>query len=319
MELKKTTILSAMVAVAGFLAEIIFHETMSQTVTGVFLSVLLAAVVLTAVYFVIDGVVSMAAAEKEKTEKAKLAANQAQDDFKQKIYSVINELLQFQKAVYKEICTMQSDKKESIHSKLQTESVNALREDMSIVPEQMQAMQEQITAIPEQMSALQDNLSAVRQTVGGVPEDMNALREELSVVPEGVNALREELSGVPEGVNALREELSAMPEDMNALREELSVVPEGVNALRAEMASVPEGVSLLQNDLNAVTESIEALRSQLAAMAQAGESKPGGITPESLLKLETSINENTMKTAKVIAKYITKSNDELRELLEKEE
>ena len=42
MEIKKTTLLSALVCVAGVLAEIMFHDVLASTIPGVALSVVLA-------------------------------------------------------------------------------------------------------------------------------------------------------------------------------------------------------------------------------------------------------------------------------------
>ena len=56
MELKKTTILSAFVVVAGIMAQIIFRDILSKSFVGVALSIALAVVVLAAFYFTVDGV-----------------------------------------------------------------------------------------------------------------------------------------------------------------------------------------------------------------------------------------------------------------------
>ncbi len=270
MELKKTTMLSAMVAVAGFLAEIIFHEAMSQSIIGVVLSVVLAVVILIAVYFVFDGIQCIAQAQREEKAAADAEMEKMQNDLKQKLYSIINELLQFQKAVYKEVCNLQAG----------------------------------------------SSLNTIQETMDHVPGSISALRDELSTVPEGVNALRQEMSVVPENVNALREELSTVPEHVTALREELSAVPEGVNALRQELSSVPEGVFAMQEDLNEMIEAIKELREELSVMASNAGKEDDGITEETIAKLEESISDNAMKSAKIVAKYIMKSNDEMREFMD---
>ena len=59
MEIKKTTLLSALVCVAGVLAEIIFHDVFTATVIGVVLSILLSIIILSAAYFVLDGFYSV--------------------------------------------------------------------------------------------------------------------------------------------------------------------------------------------------------------------------------------------------------------------
>ena len=59
MELEKTTVLSALVWVAGVLAEVVFHESLSNSVLGLVLSIIVAAIVIAATYFIIDGVNSV--------------------------------------------------------------------------------------------------------------------------------------------------------------------------------------------------------------------------------------------------------------------
>lgn len=99
MELKKTTLLSFLVCVAGILAEIIFRDVLSKSVFGVVLSVLLAVVIIVLAYFVYDGIDSLVIFERERERKH-------QEEFEQKMYHILNEQLQFEKAIYKEIRTL---------------------------------------------------------------------------------------------------------------------------------------------------------------------------------------------------------------------
>lgn len=100
MELKKTTLLSFLVCVAGILAEIIFRDVLSKSVFGVVLSVLLAVVVMVLAYFVYDGIYSFLMAQREINRRH-------QEEYEQKMYTILNEQLQFQKAVYKEVHALQ--------------------------------------------------------------------------------------------------------------------------------------------------------------------------------------------------------------------
>jgi len=56
MELGKTIMMSAFVWVAGILAEIIFHEALSKSIFGIVLSIIIAVIIVTATYFVLDGI-----------------------------------------------------------------------------------------------------------------------------------------------------------------------------------------------------------------------------------------------------------------------
>lgn len=99
MELKKTTILSALVCIAGFLAEVIFHDTMTDSVFGVVLGVVLGLMVVGSGYFVLDGVFTM-------VENLQKSARKYQEDYEKRMYAVLDEQLKFQKATYKEICQL---------------------------------------------------------------------------------------------------------------------------------------------------------------------------------------------------------------------
>jgi len=100
MEIKKTTLLSALVCVAGVLAEIMFHDVLTSTIPGVALSVVLAVISLAAAYFVLDGLYAFLTIDREMGKKH-------QEEYEQRIYSILNELLQFEKAVYKEVHALQ--------------------------------------------------------------------------------------------------------------------------------------------------------------------------------------------------------------------
>lgn len=106
MEIKKTTLLSALVCVAGVLAEIIFHDILSSTVIGVVLSIILSVIVLAAAYFVLDGIYSFLTVDREVGKKQ-------QEEYEQRIYGILNELLQFEKAIYKEVRTLQQMSEEA--------------------------------------------------------------------------------------------------------------------------------------------------------------------------------------------------------------
>lgn len=100
MEIKKTTLLSALVCVAGVLAEIIFHDVFTTTVIGVVLSVLLSIIILSAAYFVMDGFYILLKDDNGQDKKK-------QGEYEQRIYTILNELLQFEKAIYKEVRALQ--------------------------------------------------------------------------------------------------------------------------------------------------------------------------------------------------------------------
>ncbi|HBA98015.1 MAG TPA: hypothetical protein DCZ23_07900 [Lachnospiraceae bacterium] len=56
MRLEKTTVMSAIIWVAGMLAEIIFHDALSKSIFGIVLGIIIAIIVIMATYFTLDGI-----------------------------------------------------------------------------------------------------------------------------------------------------------------------------------------------------------------------------------------------------------------------
>lgn len=143
MELKKTTLLSFLVCVAGVLAEIIFRDVLSKSVFGVVLSVLLAVVVMVLAYFVYDGIYSFLMAQREIDRRH-------QEEYEQKMYTILNEQLQFQKAVYKEV-----------HALQQAREKEAQETAAFSVPEAVEASEPVSAEIPAQQ--MEQLISAVNE------------------------------------------------------------------------------------------------------------------------------------------------------------
>lgn len=101
MELKKSTVISAIVCVAGILAEIIFQDIMSKSVFGVILSIILAVVILATAYFTVDGIRTFLLLEREK-------ATEREKEYEQRLYGVLNEQLHFQKEIYRGVYSTQN-------------------------------------------------------------------------------------------------------------------------------------------------------------------------------------------------------------------
>lgn len=116
MEIKKTTLMSALVCIAGVLAEIMFHDVLSTSVAGVVLSVALAVIVLIAAYFVLDGLYSFLTVDREMNKKH-------QEEYEQRMYGIMNELLQFEKAIYKEVHVLQQMETERTNNEMQAAPV----------------------------------------------------------------------------------------------------------------------------------------------------------------------------------------------------
>ena len=97
MKLENTTIFSAIVWIAGVLAEVIFHDELSASMLGIILSVVLAFIVIMTTYFVIDGVNSVLLRERAE-------ADERQREYQDKMFKLLeeklNEQLKFEKAIY---------------------------------------------------------------------------------------------------------------------------------------------------------------------------------------------------------------------------
>ncbi len=65
MEIRKTTLLSFLVCIAGILAEVMFNDVLVKSAFGVILSVLLAVVIIVLAYFFYDGFYSFLTAERD--------------------------------------------------------------------------------------------------------------------------------------------------------------------------------------------------------------------------------------------------------------
>ena len=89
MELEKTTVLSALVWVAGVLAEVVFHESLSNSVLGLVLSIIVAAIVIAATYFIIDGVNSVLIKQRKETEDR-------QHEYQERMFRMLDDKLEEQ-------------------------------------------------------------------------------------------------------------------------------------------------------------------------------------------------------------------------------
>ena len=169
MEIKKTTLLSALVCVAGILAEIMFHDVLSTSVPGVVLSIALAVIVLVAAYFVLDGLYAFLTVDREKNKKH-------QEEYEQRIYSILNELLQFEKAVYKEVHALQQ--MESEHRSMDM-TFNSMQQSSSMFEESAPQISEERLQQLENMINEHTTMTAkiIAKYVNRNTEDIKALIE----------------------------------------------------------------------------------------------------------------------------------------------
>lgn len=99
MELEITTKMSILVGLSGFLAEIIFRETLTSSIPGVILSVVLAAIILCCTYFAMDGL-----------QKSFLAIHKREEnrrrEYDEKLFRLLNKKLSDQVKLEKGIYSL---------------------------------------------------------------------------------------------------------------------------------------------------------------------------------------------------------------------
>lgn len=251
MELKKTTILSAFVVVSGVLAEIIFRDTFSKSFAGVALSIALAAVVLVAFYFTVDGVYCLGSLHREQSTKR-------QKEYEQRVYNVLNEQLKFQKVVYSEV----------------------------------KNLQQQVLEQREKMSELSGNSGVAREELQNTP-----------------NLTREDLEQFAAEINHHTSRLTA---ELGSQAEKLASGLDGqTERLASEMGSQTEqiAVEVKEQLLEEMREETERLLSDMSGQAERLSAEMADQTDQAVSR----INDHTMQAAKVVAKYVGKSTEEIKE------
>lgn len=280
MELKKTTILSAFVMMAGILAEIIFQGVFSRTLFGIVLSILLAIVILVSFFFTMDGIICWLQGEHQAVRKV-------QKDFEQKLYGILNDQLKFQKAIFNEIKTLQS-LEENNHKQI-SEPVE-IPEEIP-VSETSEPMVCEIT--PETMEQLVSSINAYTETISTqIMEALGTTQSNASVqLLDAQDATKDEILLQFESL------LAAQNESIQAM---LSQLTEEMAAMQPE-ASVEDMYSDLGYEDETETQ-------------EEPEQTPA-ITAEDLQHVIDAINDHTLQSAKVVAKYVGKSTDEIKDIL----
>lgn len=280
MELKKTTILSAFVMMAGILAEIIFQGVFSRTLFGIILSILLAIVVLVSFYFTMDGIICWIQGEHQTVKKI-------QKDYEQKLYGILNDQLKFQKAIFNEVKLLQS-LEENNHKQI-SEAVK--------IPEEIPVMETSEPMVceisPEIIEQLVSSVNAYTETISSkIIEAFGTTQSNASVqLLDAQDAVKDDILLQFESLLAAQNEsiqamLSQITEDMAAMQPETSV-----------------------EDLYDESYYDETMETQEEVL------ETPAITAQDLQQVIDSINDYTLQSAKVVAKYVGKSTDEIKDIL----
>lgn len=135
MELEKTTIMSAIVWTAGLLAEVIFHDALSQSIFGIVLSIVMAIIVIIATYFTLDGINAVLSGKSKETLDKQLAS---QEQMFKALNNKLDEHVKLGQAVYEKldkITTINRDsvEKNAIQMFANSEDDKTLAEDSNIL------------------------------------------------------------------------------------------------------------------------------------------------------------------------------------------
>ena len=251
MEIRKTTLLSFLVFIAGILAEIIFRDVLAKSAFGVVLSVLLAVVIIVLAYFFYDGFYSFLTAEREMDKKL-------QEDYEQKLYSILNEQLQFEKAIYKEVHALmqgneETDHAENVSVKVLEERLNRLEASINehttttakIVTKYVNHNTDEAKAFFEQSKNDLQSVMEGQEILEKIHDNIQTLLEEKEVLRQTQNDIQVLL----EEKDVLRQAQS----DIQVLLEEKDVLEQTQNGIQ-ELLENKTVMAQLQNNMQAFSE-----------------------------------------------------------------
>ena len=248
MEIRKTTLLSFLVCIAGILAEIIFRDVLAKSAFGVALSVALAVVIIVLAYYFYDGFYSFLAAEREMDKKR-------QEGYDQKLYSVLNEQLQFEKAIYKEVYT------------LMQESEGADKVSVNVLEEYLERLK---ASVNEHTTATVQIVSKdVNQTADQTKELFEQNRDDIKTLTEG----QEVMEKIQTDLQILFDEKAATEQIQEDVRKLLEKQPEStatsasdLNQLQSDIQTIITNESDLKQHQSEMQLSIRKLAEILSVM-----------------------------------------------------
>lgn len=287
MEIRKTTLLSFLVFIAGILAEIIFRDVLAKSAFGVVLSVLLAVVIIVLAYFFYDGFYSFLTAEREMDKKR-------QEDYEQKLYSILNEQLQFEKAIYKEVHALmqeseETDLTENVSVKVLEERLNRLEASINehttttakIVTKYVNHNTDEAKAFFEQnksdlQSVMegQEILEKIHDNIQTLLEEKDVLRQaqsDIQVLLEEKDVLKQTQNGIQELLEnktvmaQLQNNIQAFSEnqaDLGKIQENIQLLLERQGDIRSSLTNkttMPE-LGQMQNDIQTLIKNGDELK-----------------------------------------------------------
>lgn len=276
MELKKTTILSAFVVVAGIISEIIFRDVLSKGVLGIVISIVLAAITFVAFYFMVDGLYTSWDRDREEVK-------QNQKEMEQKIYSVINEQLKFQKIIYSEV-----------HRFIQSgENASSKQDGLFDSSPLLSNIQSEIS---------EEDMTRLIEAVNGHSQKLSReLQESLSDVSEQTSSVSKEIESA---VTTINEHTSEATQEISEQVSKVSIATEGLSSF--DISGDVENISAVVNAHT--TETVQKLEDKVEDVS--------GQTAGAVKNLEDQmmeINSQTVSAVKDLEEQVTGMNEQALE------
>ena len=302
MKLENTTIISALVWIAGVLAEVIFHDELTSSMLGIVLSIVLAFIVIITTYFIIDGVNSVLRRERAEAEERQ---REYQDKMFNLLEEKLTEQLKFEKAIY--AC---------VKSVKDTDEGDASLQDVIQAVNDNTIQAAKIIA-KYQTKTSNDIENVLRDIKEEFPKLYSEIREKTFTVPDGMISHAtaiDMLKGADRDNNTANEaEKTPVSEDSFASEETLfNEATETSDDTGLEESILEDAVGDVE-ETTAVEENIEESTEEAMAIAEPEEEES---TEEPMAIEEPASDPNAMMTPEEIAKLIaaqSESEDEPEE------
>ncbi len=331
MKLENTTIMSAIVWVAGVLAEVIFRDELSKSMLGVILSVVLAFIVIITTYFVIDGINSVLLRERKEAEDR-------QRDYQDKMFKLLDEKLteqlaeqlKFEKAIYscvKDIKDIKNDEKDdaSLQEVIQAVNDNTIQAAKIIARYQTKTshdIENVLRDIKAEFPKLYSEIKDKAYSMSAVTM-MNAVPVQQEAPKAAAHATALDMLKEAENDSEPAAEETVTEEMPDAMAEE-SVAEESSNAIVEEVVAeeIPEAIEEQQEEAElpvALTEEPvvedvpEALVEEDTAEEEPEAIVEEAVEEETVVAPESESDPNAMMTPDEIAKLIASQSETAEE------
>ena len=295
MKLENTTIISALVWIAGVLAEVIFHDELTSSMLGIVLSIVLAFIVIITTYFIIDGVNSVLRRERAEAEERQ---REYQDKMFNLLEEKLTEQLKFEKAIY--AC---------VKSVKDTDEGDASLQDVIQAVNDNTIQAAKIIA-KYQTKTSNDIENVLRDIKEEFPKLYTEIREKTFTVPDGMISHAtaiDMLKGADRDNNTANEaEKTPVSEDSFASEETLfNEATETSDDTGLEESILEDAVGDVE-ETTAVEENIEESTEEAMAIAEPEEEES---TEEPMAIEEPASDPNAMMTPEEIAKLIAAQSE----------